>query len=95
MLLLHEIWRTSALDGGPGLMMSLATQSHDARRLETEPNAIRAYSFHAASYFRAMQIYYDWNDWGIYHPEPEWDDIDYSEDWLRMQGLVMAAREVG
>ncbi len=89
MRLRHEIWRTS--DGGTGLMMSLATEQHDARRLLTEPNAVLAYSFHAASYFEAMQIYYDWNDWGTYHPEPDWDDIIYSDDWLTRQGLIMAS----
>jgi hypothetical protein len=90
--LLHEIWKTSELDGGPGLMMSLATDKHDARRLLTEPNAVLAHSFRATSYFQAMQLYYDWNGWGTYHPEPGWDDIIYTPAWLKSQGLVMAAR---
>lgn len=95
MRLLHEIWRTSELDGGPGLQMSLATEAHDARRVETEPHAVCAYSFHAASYFEAMQIYYTWNNWGTYYPpEPDWDDIIYTEEWLAMQGFVMAARSL-
>jgi hypothetical protein len=90
MRLLHEIWKTT--DGGDGLMMSLATEKHDALRLRTEPNAELLHSFRAASYFEAMQIYYDFNGWGSYHPEPGWDDIFYSEEWLTSQGLVMAAR---
>ena len=44
---------------------------------ESAPDLVLVWTYKATSYFAAMQAYYDYLGYGVYKPEPDWEDIFY------------------
>lgn len=48
-----------------------------AQNKKITPDFEQIWSYEAKSHFEAMQAYYNYLGYGIYKPEPDWEDIFY------------------
>jgi hypothetical protein len=90
--LLFEVWQNA--EDNSVEMSSVAPRSDDLRR-KIAPNSVLRHSFRASSDFKAYQLYYDWNGWGTWKPEPDWSEHTFTEEEAREQERYLRTRNGG
>ena len=67
-----ELWTSSS---GDLYLRRDGTNEEQIKAITSDAKLI--WTYEAKSYFEAMQAYYDHMEWGIYKPEPSWEDEIY------------------
>lgn len=87
--LLFEIWRDPQ-DGSCVVLQ--AGREADEHLARISPGSVLLHSFSAVSDFDAFQKNYDWQGWGRWKPEPEWEERFFSEEDHAKQQQSLAER---
>ncbi len=87
--LIFEIWRDEE-EGSFTLLR--VTERNDEFRRKTMPHAKMVHGFAARSDFDASQKYYDWHGWGLWKPEPDWQEEFFSDADADEQNRYLAVR---
>ncbi|NBW07332.1 MAG: hypothetical protein EBR82_04840 [Caulobacteraceae bacterium] len=75
--------------------MGRITREGDALRASISPDAVRVHSFSAVSDFDALQKNHDFHGWGLWRPEPDWEERFFTEDERAAQTAYLAERGQG
>ena len=88
--LLFEIWRDE--DGSQA--MTQVQRENDELRRKIAPNAIRLHSFEASTVFEAFRLNSEWQGFGPWTPEPNWEDRAFTEEEQQEQQAYLRGRNV-
>lgn len=74
-----ELWRNSDSTEYSFFPCFGNYNEHLADVLSSDPDSDLIWSCQSNSYFKAMQMYYDYMGFGEYKPEPDWPDTIYED----------------
>ena len=77
--MLHELWSDPDHATGGEFLFCLAAPQGDQARGLLSPRARLVWTVEGASHFEAMTLYYEYQGWGTYTTDQEWDRVTYAE----------------
>ena len=89
--LLHEYWD----NGGDGDEFSPVTERNDQMRASLSPNARRAFTVRATSWFEALQMRNERLGYGVFIPPEGIEDQVYTCEEVAQQDAYLRTRELG
>jgi len=90
--LLFEIWEDPEHNS---FEMSPVTERSDELRRQIAPRSVLRHSFRAKSDHQAFQMNHDWHGWGLWRPEPDWMEQEFTADEVAAQPRYLLTRSSG
>ena len=75
--MLYELWKSELEESYLFLSRDNNYEKVISHNKQFTPDLKLIWTYNAKSHFEAMQAYYDHLGFGVYKPEPDWEDIIY------------------
>jgi len=75
--MIYELWYSAAENSYSYFARAADYDEQLSKFMSTTPDAVLRWSYHAKSHFEAMQARNDLLGFGLYVPEPDWEDTFY------------------